>query len=746
MKRSSVAILSLALTGLAVPALAPSPVHAGTILKQFGSFKAVNAVVPAGNMLWLATSGGVVRYDRTSGATKVYAEVSDIPDLNITAAAIDNAQDLWFGTGSGFLLRCHPQTETFTSFNALASTGWQIGCLARSGGFLFIGTQKGLGIFNIARQSFQNATQFGTSTTDSVTDVRVFGDTVAFVVPDGMAYTVSSSFANTIFSDPSIWTFVPSPGAFGIVRRADSLVPSPRISMQSGSNLWQYGGGGNGLWLNGTPVGTPAKDFGSPVRCVAPLSDSRVAVGTQSTFWYLCDMGKQTYVQQTLNGPEDSYIKGCAVDKDGVLWYVPYDLTNGIGKFDGKQWTSLTYLTTPGLPPMYGGPFVSKNGVMVTSQNDIWVSTFAYGAKWFNRQASTWTSYEDSYSPYYVQPSPIVRYASDTTKWWSIVSSASEDSLGYIWLANNNAYDGNFLHVRKPRDNAASAWRSFNFTQLNDNRFPLAIGAVAANQNRATGTQYIYLGFNLQDDMKGGGMAILSYSSSNSPVDSQTPVQFQTNGAKLFSGFAVINDTLVWIAVEDGIYRITNNDISTLSRMSAITSSTTFDAIAAGPNGKPVFCKDNDLYSYNDDDSSLTNLTRCGTLASPVNWITFDRKSGAYWIATSSGLYRFQAGDTGAVQAGASAATIDVFPNPISRTALRNMHPIRFTRLNAQSPHVRIYDASGTLVKVLTDQNTTIINWNGANNAGRIVIPGAYFYQANSSNGTSCRGKIFIIP
>ena len=74
------------------------------------------AVVPAGNKLWLATSGGVVRYDRASGATKVYADVSDIPDLNITAGTIDNAGDLWFGTAAGFLIRCHPQTENFYIF------------------------------------------------------------------------------------------------------------------------------------------------------------------------------------------------------------------------------------------------------------------------------------------------------------------------------------------------------------------------------------------------------------------------------------------------------------------------------------------------------------------------------------------------------------------------------------------------------------------------------------------------------
>jgi hypothetical protein len=750
MKKSSRAFRVLACAGLIVSVLVTFPVDAGSILKQFGSFKSVRAVVPAGNKLWLATSGGVVRYDRASGATKVYADVSDIPDLNVTAGTIDNAGDLWFGTASGFLIRCHPQTENFISFNALATTVpvWQITCMARTGDFLLIGTNNGLSIFNIARQSFQNARQFGTATGTTVSDVRVFGDTVALVVPDGLAYTVAPDFVNTVFSDPSAWTLLPSTNAVGILHRSDSLVPSPTISMQLGSNLWQYGGGSNSLWLNGTHVGTPAKDFGSPVTCVAPLSDTQFAVGTLSSFWYLCNAGKQVFAPETLDGPEDSYIKGCAVDRNGVLWYVPYDMTNGIGTFDGKQWTSWTYKNAKSLPPMGSGPFICKNAIMVTTLNDIWVSTFGYGAKWFNRQTGIWSSYEDSHSPFYLQPSPIVRWDPDSIKnWWSFVSSTCEDSLGYIWLANNKAITGNFLDVRKPRDNSASAWRSFNITQVNDQDFPLITGPIAANQNRTTGTQCIYIGFNLKADMSGGGMAILSYPSLYSPVDSTTPVQFQKYQEVMsVSGFAVINDTLVWVAAEDGIYRITNNDINTITKITSITSSAIFEAIAVGTNGKPVFCKDKDLYSYNDDDSSLTNLTKCGTLATPVNWITLDKSSGVYWIATSSGMYRFLSGDTGAVQAGASAGSIDVFPNPVSRTTLRNLHSVRFTRLNAQNPHVRIYDASGTLVRALTEKNTTIINWDGANNAGKIVIPGAYFYQANSANGKSCKGKIFVIP
>jgi streptogramin lyase len=718
-------------------------INAGTILKQFGSFKSVNAVVPAGNQLWLATSGGVVRYDKTTGATKVYSAISDIPDMNLTAGVIDNTGDLWFGSASGFLTHCHPQTETFTSYNALATTvpSWQISCIVRSGGFLFIGTQKGIGVFNIGRQSFQNVTQFGSATSDSVSDIRVFGDTIAAVLPEGLVYTVVPDFQNAIFSDPGIWNFVPSSGVVGIVCQADSLLPSPRISAQIGSNLWQYAGGDNALLLNGALV----NNFGSPVTSVAPLSDSQVAVGTRSSFWYLCNLKKQTFVQQMINGPEDSYTKGCAVDKNGVLWFVPYDMTNGIGQFDGKRWTSLTHDNTPSLPPMGGGPFICKNAIMVTSQNDIWVSSFGYGAKWFNRLTGTWSSYEDSHSPYYAQPSPIVRWDPDSANWWSFVSSTCEDSLGYIWLANNKAITGNFLDVRKPRDN--SVWRSFNINPLGYGTNPLITGPIAANQNRAANTQYIYVGFNRQADYSGGGLLIMSYSSLANPLDTQTQMRVQLYEQQMsVTGFAVVNDTLVWVSAEDGIYRITRNDTSTITKISTVTSSAIFEAIAVGTNGKPVFCKDKDLYSYNDDDSSLTNLTRCGTLGTPVNWITLDKKTGVYWVAATSGLYRFDAGDTGATQTGAAAGTIDVYPNPVSRTYLRNQHPIRFARLSTKNPQVRIYDASGTLVRILAAANTSIINWDGTNTAGRVVIPGAYFFQANSQNEKSCKGKIFVIP
>jgi|GEM_PF-3048207 hypothetical protein len=745
MKQPSGTIPLLAIAASFAIAAAAFPARAAGILKQFGSFKSVNAVVPLGGSLWLATSGGVVRYDLASGSSKTFTEVSDIPDLNVTAAVKDDNGDLWFGTGSGYLIKCHPQTATFTSYNALTVSNWRILCMNRSGNFLFIGTTSGLSIFNIARLSMQNAKQFSTSTSTAVSEIRIFGDTIAVALPDGLAYMAAPDFANAIFSDPSVWKLLPASDPVGIVRRNDSLFASPRKTAQFGAAQVQFGGTDSveGLWLNNVLVHL----FPSAVACATPVSDTQIAVGTKSSFWYLCNPAKQVFTPESLDGPEDSYIKGCAMDKDGVLWFVPYDMTNGIGTFDGRQWSSLTYNNTPGLPPMSSGPFICKNAIMVTSKNDVWVSTFAYGSLWLNRETGLWSSYEDGASPYYRDASPIVRFDEKAGLWWTFVSSTCEDSLGYIWVANNTPYNGNFLHVRKPRDNSPSAWRSFNFSLVQDQDYPRFIGPIASNQNKAYNTQYVYLGFGLKADMSGGGMAILSYPSTNSPVDTLTPVQFQKYAEVMSaSGFAVVNDTLVWVAADDGIYKITNNNISTLTKISKITSTGLFEAIAVGANGRPVFCKDKDLYSYNDDDSSLTNLTKCGTLSTPVNWISFDPATGVYWVATSSCMYRFQSGDAATAQSDASAGSIDVFPNPMSRISFINNHPIRFARLNSQSPHVRIYDASGTLVLNLTGQNTTIINWNGKNKADRFVVPGVYFYQANSANGKSCKGKIYVLP
>jgi hypothetical protein len=728
--------------------------NAGTILKQFGSFKTVNAILADGNLLWLATSGGIISFDRTSKAVKTYTDISDIPDLLVTAATQDASGNLWFGTNNGYLIKFDPPTETFTTYNALVATEWNIKCMRLFANHLLIGTNNGLSIYSIARNNFENVKKFGTFTNPEVSAIHIYGDTIAIVTAGGIAFTVVRNVSTTIFSDPKIWKLIPAKEALGIIRKPDTLLSSGQNVLQIGlDSIFEFGGPNSFLGPRIIFRNSVFGEFPSQITCAVQLDHDLFAVGTTKSSCYLFSPSNNQYDQIWINGPEDSNIKGCVVDQNGILWFVPYDMTNGVGTFDGTTWNSITR----GLGRLETGPDVCKNTVTVTTTNDIWVSTLPNGLKWFNRSTGNWSHYEDPKTipppddpTYTTEPSPLVRYMTDTTLWWTFISGTCEDSLGNIWVANNKAYTGDVLHVRKPRDN--SSWRSFNMNNSLLGLLSDYTGPIAANQNKGLKKQYIYLGYTRKEDMSGGGLTILSYSSLSDPISSTTNVVGAHYRPYIsVTGFAVINDTLVWVSTEDGIYKVTNNDPGSMKKIEKITSSDVFQTIAVGLDGQPVFCKDKDIYSYNDADSTLTNISKSSAIGTPVNGIAADRKNGVYWIASNKGLYRLLAGG-GSIGADAPGkGSVTVYPNPISLSYLRKTgRSVHFSNLDAQATLiVRIYDVTGTSVRVLLEKNplkTGIINWNGTNNSGRLVVPGAYFYHTTAANGKLARGKIFVIP
>jgi hypothetical protein len=309
-------------------------------------------------------------------------------------------------------------------------------------------------------------------------------------------------------------------------------------------------------------------------------------------------------------------------------------------------------------------------------------------------------------------------------------------------VANNNAYNGKILHVRKPRENT---WRSFSINDSSFSSMSTNTGPIAAGVDKESGKQYIYLGFWNFNDMTGEVMAVLSYNQNENPLTANIHVANTPSLQQIaVTDIAVVNDTLVWLSALSGIYKMTRNDPATLTKIDTITSRDPFYAVAAGYDGKAVFCKDRDLYAYSDADRSLTRLTTAGKFGTSVNSIRLDKKNNVYWIASNKGLFRFDSGDSSTAVAGSGA--IDVYPNPVSRKRLLSGHVVYFAGINSANPDVRIFDAGGMLVTHLKDKNTKLLIWNGANQAGQVVIPGVYFYQAQAGNGSRCKGKIFVLP
>jgi hypothetical protein len=714
--------------------------HSSSILKQFSSPTSIGGIVSDGSNLWIATSGGAVKYTLASGSKKVYSDLSDLPDLNLVAVVRDGAGDVWYGSAEGYLIRFHPATETFTTFNALASTGWTITCMQFFKDNIFIGSANGLSIFSIPKASVQNVGLFGTFTSTDVSALRSYGDTIALVTSDGIAYCVIGNMQTTILSDPSLWTCVPAAGSLGIIRANDSLEGSNFKILEIGSTVWQYGTSGS-LLRNGVQVAS----FPSSVSCVLQLDNNAFAAGTDASYFWVCNAATKAATQIPLDGPVESDIGGCILDRSNLLWYVPQDPSNGIGCFNGSTWTKITTASNPSLSYLAsgGGPAGTKNCIVATTKNDIWVTSYAGGLKWFDRDNSAWSSYIDPKSPYYTLPSPLARYDSDSTLWWTLISGACEDSLGYIWVANYLPYTGSILNARKPRENT---WRTFSFGDTTYNFLSRYAGPVVANRDHANQREVIYLGYLHNEALVGGGLSVLSYYSSPSADPMTAPITcISTNDQHIVSvnDIAVANDTLVWLACGDGIYKMTNNDPNSITKVSQITSTDGLFAVTVGYGGRAVFCKDRDLFSYADGDSAPMRLTTTGNLGTPVNRILLDKKNNVYWVASHKGLFRFDTGDSTAVVGGGA---IDVYPNPVSCMRLKSGHVVRFSGVDPANPTVRIFDAGGALVRSISEINTRIVAWNGANQSGTVIVPGIYFYQASSGKGKNAKGKIFVIP
>jgi signal transduction histidine kinase/ligand-binding sensor domain-containing protein/DNA-binding response OmpR family regulator len=106
--------------------------------------------------LWLATDGGVVRFDGVHFQVFDKSNVEQLTTNSIYAVGEDRVGNIWFGTNGGGLVLFNPQDGTFTGFtknHGLASDEIMI-IYEDPGGELWIGTYNGLNHINRSNDTF----------------------------------------------------------------------------------------------------------------------------------------------------------------------------------------------------------------------------------------------------------------------------------------------------------------------------------------------------------------------------------------------------------------------------------------------------------------------------------------------------------------------------------------------------------------------------------------------------------------
>jgi hypothetical protein len=187
--RSARGALALLTTLALVPFAAPGAAASTRLfIVNHVASNDVRGAAPWGGSLALATGGGLVFADTTSGATsKILRSNGDLPSNNLLAIVRSPAGFLWIGTEDRGISRLKPDgtfLRTLTSFDGLPSD--RVQALYRSGDSLWVATNGGVALFteNAAtgaialRRSDSQASTGGALVSDDATSFAAWNDTL----------------------------------------------------------------------------------------------------------------------------------------------------------------------------------------------------------------------------------------------------------------------------------------------------------------------------------------------------------------------------------------------------------------------------------------------------------------------------------------------------------------------------------------------------------------------------------------
>jgi ligand-binding sensor domain-containing protein len=124
------------------------------VWRSYTNANYVRALAIEGDYVWVATNGGMVRWNRTNGTYVKYITADGLADNDAHAIAIDGTGHKWFGTWGGLSEFDGSTWTTYTTADGLASN--DVYAIAIDGaGHKWFGTRGGVSEFiRLSRQIF----------------------------------------------------------------------------------------------------------------------------------------------------------------------------------------------------------------------------------------------------------------------------------------------------------------------------------------------------------------------------------------------------------------------------------------------------------------------------------------------------------------------------------------------------------------------------------------------------------------
>lgn len=689
-----------------------------------------------GDNLYVASSGGVYIFEKSTGNGRLLPSNTRSPDPFTRSLCLQGNQILWSGTNQGYLTKRTPpdNLNSISTFSSYFSTQWKILDLVLYGKYLLVASNKGISVFNTEKgYSEKSASKFGTQPSSQVNVIKIFNDTLYAGLDQGIAkLSLKKSLDSINFFDPNIWHLDQD-----TVKPVKSILNSNGCKAYSGYadifNGQIISGQDSLLFLNGVNI----QKLPSRITALKVTGKNECWIGTEEHYFLLWN--GSTLTRFDIPGPTMPSINRVYADHTGKMWFLPQvDGQNppwwvGIGSFEDGQWKLYNRNNYPTFGTLNEN--AENSAIIETKDNRLWFGTSG-------GQVKTYTPANDSWRIYHVNSYGNGRfYSSNSHDGWGKSDAFAIDSSGFLWISSwyNDSgsiicYDYSHGEPDESKSNAQEArfkrffpGRIYNFTCINvDNQGKILIGDEKGK---------IFV-FKHDGNPLGNGIQITSsFSIDNAKIYDAITIPGNTSNLAGAS-----NENHVKIITSNGLYDYTDSPTIDGSYKKDDNFSTKVRTIEGESNNIVwIGTAGEGLIRYNLASEEMEHFTTAqGLISNDIRDLSFDKKSGYLWIATDVGFSKMDVGYS--LDKTLKAGDVEVFPNPYSKS---KMSQVSISVRNVPSGgNVSIFNINGQLIakpKLERQGNGSLYSWKPANS----IIPGTYIVAIKS--GSRSGSKVLMI-
>lgn len=705
--------------------------------KNFTNTNDVRKITVENNNLWAVTSGGLFKYDLSTGVFNTYTKAENFSSQDLTALAVDRNGMVWVGSREGYINILNPAngsvTKIYDIYNS-SRTQKGINDFSINGDTLFVSHGFGLSLINTNTHGFMdNVIKFGDLPTESkVLSVsrfsRIFaclteglaiqkaGATNLFAPDSWDSYLNSSlqmnkavSFKNEIYVATNNGLYKFNSGAFTLFNYPneeviDLFVQGTNLYSLTKTRLYRYSTTSEQIFEKGS-LSTTLSGF------AFSATDSYISSNNGIT-----KLSQSGTTSITTNSPVTNTFMKMDVDTNGNLWVGTGKDANGKGimLFNGSSWSNFnaqTYSTmvTNDYHNVYAG-----------TDNKIYWMNWGLGCAVYSNSQIT------LYSP---ANTPISGIPANPE--FLVISDVKNDTKGNTWFLNFWPADRNILWSLQP-DNS---WQSYNFPSITDNQVFTRLVIDKYN------TKWIAVSANIQ----GGKRGILAFNESLTTPKNQYYSSLNGLPSDFVNDLAVDRRGYIWIGTSTGICHIPEPSNPTIIKSTNATlmyqniSCLAVDALDQKWIGTKA-----GLFVYNANCETPINHYDISNSPLPSNEITslaIDKKNGIIYIGTDYGLTVLK---TDFVEPKETFEDIVTFPSPYVIGDGKNTQ-LKIDGLIKDSS-IKILTLTGKLIYEAKTSGGRIGFWDGRDQYGAFVSSGIYFIIAYDQEGNNiAKGKFVII-